>query len=159
MESRISTCRKAVRGSMFGDGSRMEAMQPNEREETDEEFLARLAAKRAKRKAAKAAAAEAAKPQLTLKVSTEAAERARARPEVRFSTVRKDETVVIERARVTEIIQPLEVDGQARVARARHIDCATGEASIVEYRDGYRLPGGAVSDYNPLDGLRRPEDE
>jgi hypothetical protein len=40
-----------------------------------------------------------------------------------------------------------------------HIDCATGEASIVEYRDGYRLPPGAVSEYNPLDGLRRPEDE
>jgi hypothetical protein len=37
-------------------------MQPNEREESDEEFLARLAARRAKR-------LEAAKPRLTLNVS------------------------------------------------------------------------------------------
>jgi hypothetical protein len=124
-----------------------------------EESAARMAAFQARRKAAKLAAEEAAKPQLTLKVSPEAAERARARPEVRFSTVRNDEAVVIERAKVTEIVEPLEVDGQARVARARHIDCATGEASILEYRDGYPIRGGAVSDYNPLDALRRPEDE
>ena len=48
-------------------------MQPNERQETDEEFLARLAANRAKRKAAKAAAEEAAKPRLVLPVSQETA--------------------------------------------------------------------------------------
>ena len=43
-------------------------MQANEHWESDEEFLARLAARRAKKKAEKLAAEEAAKPQLTLKV-------------------------------------------------------------------------------------------
>jgi hypothetical protein len=66
---------------------------------------------------------------------------------------------VIERAKVTEIIHPLEVDAQGRVARARRIDCATGEQSVVEFEGGYRQQAGAVSDYNPLDGLKRPEDE
>ena len=62
-----------------------------EREETDEEFLARLAARRAKKKAEKLAAEEAAKPRLVLPVSQETAERVRARPEsVRISTVRED---------------------------------------------------------------------
>ena len=43
-----------------------------QREETDEEFLARLAAMRAKRKAEAAAAAEAAKPELQVAVTPEA---------------------------------------------------------------------------------------
>ena len=131
-----------------------------QREETDEEFLARLAAMRAKRKAAAAAAAEAAKPKLQVVVTPKLAEAVKANPgSLRLSATAADQTTVIERARVREIVQPLDVDGQARVARARHIDCATGEASIVEYRDGYPLRGGAVSDYNPIDALRRPEDE
>jgi hypothetical protein len=136
-------------------------MQPNEqREETDEEFLARLAARRAKRKAEAAAIAEAAKPKLEVAVTPKLAEAVRANPgSLRLSARAADETVVIERAPVKEIVYPLDVDGQARVARARHIDCETGEVSILEYRDGYPQRGGAVSDYNPLDALRRPEDE
>jgi hypothetical protein len=135
--------------------------EPNEREETDEEFLARLAVLRAKRKAAKLAAEEAAKPKLEVVVTPKLAEAVKANPgSLRLSTKAVDETVLIgERARVTEVIEPLDVDGQACVARARRFDCETGEVSIVEYRNGYRLPPGAVSDYHPLDGLRRAEDE
>ena len=135
-------------------------MQANEHWESDEEFLARLAARRAKRKAEKAAAEEAAKPRLVLPVSQETAERARARPEsVRISTVREDAVPVLERVRPREIVQPLEVDVNGRVARARVVDCATGEAGIVDYRNGYRQGPGVVSDYNPLDGLRRSVDD
>ena len=131
-----------------------------QREETDEEFLARLAAMRAKRKAAAEAAAEAAKPKLQVVVTPKLAEAVKANPgSLRLSATAADQTTVIERARVKEIVQPLDVDGQARVARARHIDCATGEVSILEYRDGYPVRGGAVSENNPLDGLKRPEDE
>ena len=131
-----------------------------QREETDEEFLARLAAMRAKRKVKAAAAAEAAKPRLEIPVTPKLAEAVKANPgSLRLSAKAQDETVVIERAKVTEIIEPLDVDGQACVARARRIDCATGDVSILEYRNGYRLPPGAVSDYNPLDALKRPEDE
>ena len=131
-----------------------------QREETDEEFLARLAAMRAKRKAEAAAAVEAAKPKLQVVVTPKLAEAVKANPgSLRLSATAADQTTVIERARVKEIVQPLDVDGQARVARARHIDCATGEVSILEYRDGYPVRGGAVSENNPLDGLKRPEDE
>jgi len=54
-------------------------MRANEREETDEEFLARLAARLARKKAEKLAAEEAAKPRLVLPVSQETAERHRDR--------------------------------------------------------------------------------
>jgi hypothetical protein len=135
-------------------------MQANEHWESDEEFLARLAKLRAQRKAEKLAAQEAAKPKLVLPVSEETAERARARPEsVRISTVRDDAIPVLERVRVREIVHPLEVDEAGRVSRARHVDCATGEVSIREYHNGYQASAGAQHEYNPLDGLRRPEDE
>lgn len=61
--------------------------------------------------------------------------------------------------RPTEIIQPLEVDDAGRVARARRIDCATGEVSLLEYQGGYRQPLGAQHEYDPMAGLRRAEDE
>jgi hypothetical protein len=76
---------------------------------------------------------------------------------VRISTVREDDIPVVERVRVREIVQPLEVDREGRVLRARHVDCATGDAGIVDYRNGYRQGAGVVSDYNPLDALRRRE--
>ena len=130
------------------------------REETDEEFLARLAARRAKKNAEKLAAEEAAKPRLVLPVSQETAERVRRRPEsVRLSTVREDAVPVAERVQVKEIVQVLEVDAQGRPKLARHVDCSTGEAGFVDYRDGYRQAPGAMSDYNPMDGLRRAGDE
>ena len=131
-----------------------------QREETDEEFLARLAAMRAKRKAAAAAAAEAAKPRLQIPVTPKLAEAVKANPgSLRLSAKAVDDTTVVERARPTEIIQPLEVDGHGRVALARRIDCATGEQSMVEYENGYRPQAGARHEYDPMVGLRRPEDE
>lgn len=137
-------------------------MQPNKHEaheETDEEFLARLAARRAKKKAEKLAAEEAAKPRLVLPVSQETAERVRRRPEsVRLSTVREDAIPVVERVQVKEIVQVLEVDAQGRPKLARVVDCSTGQAGFVDYCDGYRQ-AGALSDYNPLDVLRRDGDE
>jgi hypothetical protein len=61
-----------------------------------------------------------------------------------------------------EVVVPLEVDG-CRMRRAQITTWRKGEelptVGLVEFADGYRRSGGAVSDYNPLDGLRRPEDE
>jgi len=48
-------------------------------------------------------------------------------------------------------------DGKPKLSR--NIDCSTGDVSLVEYRGGYRVPPGAAQEYNPMDGLRRPEDE
>jgi hypothetical protein len=128
-------------------------MQPNEREETDEEFLARLAANRAKRR-------EAAKPKIEVTVSPKLAEAVKAHPDsLRVSAKAADDTVVVERARPKEIVEAIDVDREGRIARARHVDCATGDVSIVEYRGGYRLPPGAAHEYNPLDALRRAGDE
>ena len=96
------------------------------------------------------------KPTVTVTVEPETAERVKARPEsVRMSTVREDDIPVMERVRPREIVQPLEVDGEGRVSRARVVDCATGEAGIVDYRNGYRQGPGVVSDYNPVDALKR----
>ena len=136
-------------------------MQPNEqREETDEEFLARLAANRAKRKAAKLAAEEAAKPKLEVAVTPKLAEAVKANPDsLRLSAKAADDTTIVERARPTEIIQPLEVDGQGRVALARRIDCATGEQSVIEFAGGYRPQAGAQHEYDPLAALRRSDDD
>jgi hypothetical protein len=127
-----------------------------------EESFARLAAMRARKAAAKAAAEEAAKPKLTLTVEPATAERARARPEsVRLSTIRQDDISVVERPEVVEAVVPLEVDG-CTVRRAQITTWRRGEerptVAVVDYQNGYRS-GGVVSDYNPLDGLRRPEDE
>jgi hypothetical protein len=129
------------------------------KEETDEEFLARLRAMRAKRKAA-AEAAEAAKPKpaIVAVVSEKMAEAVRANPEsVRLSAKAADETVVVDRPRRTEQIEVIEVEGcQAKLA-LRH-DLTTNERHLIEYEGGYRRTG-VVSDYNPMDGLRRREDD
>jgi hypothetical protein len=79
--------------------------------------------------------------------------------EVRVTARDADGTTYVEPPkRPKEIVQPLEVDGDGRVSRARIVDCSTGEAGIVEYRDGYCV-SGVVSDWNPMDGLRRSGDE
>lgn len=128
--------------------------------ELEADLLPELAAIRARKKAAKAAAEEAAKPRLVLPVSPETAERAQARPEsVRISTVTEDAISVVERVRPREIVQVLEVDAEGRPKLSRNVDCGTADVSLVEYRGGYRLPPGTQHEYNPMDGLRRPEDE
>ena len=52
------------------------------------------------------------------------------------------------------MIEVLEVDSEGRPARARRIDCTTGEAGMIEFSGGYRQPAGVISNYNPLDGLK-----
>ena len=138
-------------------------MQANEHWESDEEFLARLTARRAKKKAEKLAAEEAAKPQLTLKVSPKIAQAVKADPRsVRLAAKTNTATAgVIQRPEVMEVVEPLEVDG-CTVRRAQITTWRQGEerptVAVIDYRNGYRV-SGVVSDYNPMDGLRRPEDE
>jgi hypothetical protein len=129
-------------------------MKPEERrQETDEEFLARLAARRAKR-------LEDAKPKLTLNVSPRIAEAVKADPDsVKVAVKSTDETVVVERARPREIIEVLEVDGMGRPKLVRRVDCATGDVGLFEMAGGYRPQNVAWHEYNALDGLRRPGDE
>ena len=84
-------------------------MQANEHWESDEEFLARLAARRAKKKAEKLAAEEAAKPQLTLKVEPQMVEAVKADPRsVRLAARTNTAT--------TGVIARPEVHGSCRTA-------------------------------------------
>ncbi len=135
-------------------------MSGNEQlEETDEEFLARLRAMREKRRAAQAAAAEAAMPKLATRVSPKLAEAVQANPgSLRLSAKAADDTVIVDRPRMTEIIEVVAVDGQGRPSLARRIDCATGERSLLEFEQGYRQPPGAVSNYDPFAALRGGDD-
>jgi hypothetical protein len=112
---------------------------------------------RAKRKAA----AEAAKPKLEITVTPKLAEAVKARPasvQVRVSAEAADGTTVIERARRTEMIEVVEVR-DARPSLVRRLDLETNEWSTIEFVEGYRPQSGTQSDYNPLDGLRRSEDD
>ena len=100
------------------------------------------------------------KPTVMLEVEPATAAQVQARPEsVRLVTMRDDDMQAVARARPKEIVHVLEVDAEGRPSRARVVDCATGTAGFVDYRDGYRQMPSVVSDWNPLDGLRRPEDE
>jgi hypothetical protein len=112
---------------------------------------------RAKRKAA----AEATKPRLEITVTPKLAEAVKARPasvQVRVSAEAADGTTVIERARRTEMIEVVEVR-DARPSLVRRLDLETNEWSTIEFVEGYRPQPGTQSDYNPLDGLRRSEDD
>jgi hypothetical protein len=96
--------------------------------------------------------------EVTAELSPKLAALAKANPagvEVRVSAREGTITHVDPPKRPTELIEVLEVDGEGRPALARRIDCETGERSIVEFDRGYRPAAGAVSDYNPLDALKR----
>lgn len=125
------------------------------------ETRARLAAIRARKKAAAEEAEEAAKPKVIAAVSPKMAEAIKANPgSFRVSAKGDDDTTVVDRPRRTEVIQVIDeptVDG--RLTRAWRTDCVTGERSVIEFVGGYRQPAGAVSNYNPLDGLRTRDDE
>jgi hypothetical protein len=125
-------------------------------EETDKEFLARLARRRAERKAAAEAAAEAAKPRVIATVSPKMAEAIKANPaSLRLNAKDADDTPVIDRPRRTEVIEVMDeptVDGKLR--RAWRTDCATGERSVIEFVDGYRQPNVVAHVYDPLAGLK-----
>jgi hypothetical protein len=61
--------------------------------------------------------------------------------------------------RKTEAFEVLEVDlvtGRPRLCR--RYDFETNKSGLVEFRDGYRAPGGAVHEYDPLARLRRKDD-
>jgi hypothetical protein len=123
--------------------------------ETDEEFLARLAEKRARRKAAAAAAEEAAKPKIVAAVTSKIAEAIKHDPgSLRISARAADETTVVDRPRRTEVMEVLEVDALGRPSRVARFECATGERSVLDYVEGYRPAGGAVSVYDPLAALK-----
>ena len=95
------------------------------------------------------------KPALSLDVSERTAANARARPDaVRVVTTGEDNTTFIDRPRRTEVLEVLEVDGQGRPALAQRYDALTGEWSVTEFDQGYRRPGSAVSDYDPMSRLR-----
>lgn len=138
----------------------MSALSEKDKAEILAEFGPRLEALRAKHMARKAAE-EAAKPKpaIVAMVSEKMAEAVRANPEsVRLSAKATDETVVVDRPRRTEAIHVIEVDSEGRPALAMRHDLTTNERHLVEYDQGYRRTG-IVSDYNPLDGLRRHDDD
>lgn len=97
--------------------------------------------------------------EVTTEVSPKLTALAKANPasvEVRVSARADDGTTHVDPPkRPTELIEVLEVDREGRPALARRIDCETGERSVVEFVDGYRPQGRVVSDYNPLDALKR----
>ena len=96
--------------------------------------------------------------EVTTELSPKLAALAKANPagvEVRVSARDGATTHVDPPRRPTELIEVLEVDGEGRPALARRIDCETGDRSIVEFDQGYRREGVVVSDYNPLDVLKR----
>lgn len=91
------------------------------------------------------------KPAVVAVVSEKFAEAAKANPEsVRLSVRAADETVVVDRPRRTEVLEVLEVDREGRPSRVARFECATGEKSVLDFVDGYRQPGGAVSNYDPI---------
>jgi hypothetical protein len=95
------------------------------------------------------------KPRIELEVSPRIAEAVKAAPESVRVSARAEEMALVERARPTEIIHVLEVDEAGRPKLSRRVDCATGEASLVEYRDGYRQAPGAHHEYDPFAVLKR----
>jgi hypothetical protein len=99
------------------------------------------------------------KPALVATVSEKFAEAARTNPgNVRLSVTAKDETVVVERPRRTEVLEVLAVDVEGRPAKARRYDTLTGEWGVVDFEKGYRQPSGAVHSYDPLSALQREDD-
>jgi hypothetical protein len=129
--------------------------RPRLNEESDEQFLARLAERRARRKAEAAAREEAAKPKVVATVTPKMAEAIKANPgSLRVSAKGADEVPVIDRPRRTEVMEVLEVDAQGRPSRVARFECATGERSVLDYVAGYRPVGGVISQYDPLAALK-----
>jgi hypothetical protein len=99
------------------------------------------------------------KPTVIAEVSEKVAAAARANPEsVRVAARATDDTVVVERARRSEVIDVLEVDAQGRPAVAWRVDAETGQRSIMQFAEGYRAPSAVVHAYEPLKGLGRSDD-
>ena len=61
--------------------------------------------------------------------------------------------------RKTEAFEVIEVDlvtGRPKVCR--RYDFETNKSGLVEFKDGYYGPGGAVHEYDPLAALGRKDD-
>jgi hypothetical protein len=69
--------------------------------------------------------------------------------------MREDDMQAVARVRPREIVEVLAVDAEGRPKRARVVDCATGEAGFADFQNGYRRGPGALSNYNPLDALKK----
>ena len=98
--------------------------------------------------------------QITPVLSDKMTEAVKANPEslqVRLSAEAADGTTVVERARRTEVLEVIAVDNKGRPSLARRHDVATNEWTTVEFDQGYRR-SGVVSDYNPLDALKRGDE-
>jgi hypothetical protein len=82
-------------------------------------------------------------PEVRAKLDGPIAEVAKKNPErveVRVTARGTDEEpAIISRPRRTEIIQPLEVDSEGRIARANRFDAATGLWNEIEFDGGYRV--------------------
>ena len=99
------------------------------------------------------------KPTVVAEVSEKVAAAARANPDsVRVAAKAADDTVVVERAKRTEVLDVLEVDAQGRPSVAWRTDVETGQRSIMQFAEGYRAPSGAVHAYDPMKGLGRSDD-
>ena len=99
------------------------------------------------------------KPTVVAEVSEKVAAAARANPDsVRVAAKAADDTVVVERAKQTEVLDVLEVDAQGRPSVAWRTDLVTGQRSIMQFAEGYRAPSGAVHAYDPMKGLGRSDD-
>lgn len=97
------------------------------------------------------------KVQVTAELSPRVAEAVKANPaslQVRLSAEAQDGTAVVERPRRMRVEVIEARDGKAVLAR--QYDSQTNEWSTIEYEGGYRR-SGVVSDYNPLDALKRQD--
>ena len=93
-------------------------------------------------------------------IAAEKAEAARAAEYRRMADFHREQSHAHDAAArwAGEKIEVLEVDGEGRASRALRDDLTTNEKSIIEFDGGYRR-SGVVSDYSPLDRLRRRDDE
>ena len=99
------------------------------------------------------------KPTVVAEVSEKVAAAARANPDsVRVAARAVDDTVVVERAKRSEVIDVLEIDAQGRPSVAWRTDLETGERSIMQFAEGYRAPSGAAHQYDPHAALRRGDE-
>lgn len=95
-------------------------------------------------------------PKVVAAVSARMNEAVKANPESVRVVAKTDEGVtLVERPRVLERLEVLEVDEKGRPKRARCYDVMTNSWGTVEFEGGYRQPSGAAHEYNPLSALKR----
>lgn len=79
----------------------------------------------------------------------------KARPENVRVVAKTDEGVtLVERPRVLERLEVIEVDQNGRPKVARCYDVATNSYGTLEFKDGYRQQPNGVHEYDPLSALK-----